>query len=775
MNFLDIASLLIRESGSFAYHVILIITLGLSLALTRAAAPAVRGLRGGRWEPALTSTLILRLALLLLFGLESGGLIRAPLALPALDRLTNFSAIILLSWGLLAPQGARRADWLPSAALAAAALGAMVSSLLMRLAPAAFPFYNRSFADAAWTLSGLAWSAYAGITLRRQISPSTRPAVAAFLILIAGYLLHLALGPTNASLAPFVRWAELIAYPLLCIAGIRGLTTPAPKRAPAASAPAGNPHPAETYDLPRLFLEAAAISEAETLEALGKAAVRAVARCMRAEICLLLTPPDPSGYLSLAAAYDLITERHLDGRTLTTEELPVISAALLRRKLLTLPAGTSVPDARSLRSVLNMDTTGPIITLPLEEQGELLGGLVLLSPFARRRWSPSSQEALETLGGWIARRLTLLRERAIAPRAPAMSFPDDIETTRREVHRLLIENARLTEQLLQATDMAGEGLAAFLTNQRLADETIQLLESEIKRIQSTSQQPSQEDNSEQVAQLSYELQRTLEELAQVRTRLALVEGTYDERLRNHERPQSMQRLAALARELRQPMSTIMGYTELLLEALPEEGQERGHTYLATIRDATTRLSKMLGQLVNLAAIESGGLDLMLTTLDLRGWIREALEQVRAHIEGRRLKVLLHLPEHLPRILGDADALHQVLIHLLNNAIGGSPEGETIEIRAEITGLVTPGFLSLTVRDNGPGIPAEDLHRVFAPDYPPQGDPIPGLGAEPLELSIAKSLVEAMGGRLWVDSTPGQGTAFILLLPLSASETPGPTA
>ncbi len=775
MNFLDVASLLIRESGSFAYHFILIITLGLSLALSRAVAPAVRGLRGGRWESALTSVLILRLALLFLFGAESLGLLRAPLALPALDRLAIFSSIVILTWGLLAPQGNRWADWLPSAALAAAALGALVSSLLMRIAPAAFPFYNRSFADAAWTLSGLAWSGYAGIALGRQITSGTRPAMAAFLILIAGYLLHLALGPANASLAPFVRWAELMAYPLLCVAGIRALATPAPKPARGASAPVGNPHPTEPNDLPRLLLEAAAISEAESLEALGKAAVCAVARCMRAEICLLLTPPDPSGYLSLATAYDLITEKHLEGRTVTTEDLPVLSAALLQRKLLALPAGTSVPDARTLRSVLEMDTTGPIICLPLEEQGELLGGLVLLSPFARRRWSPRSQEALEALGRWIAHRLTVLRERALAPRAPAVNFPDDIETTRREVQRLLIENARLTEQLLQATDMAGEGLAAFLTNQRLADETIQLLESEIERIQSTGQQHLQEEKSEQVAQLSYELQRTLEELAQVRTRLALVEGTYDERLRNHERPQSMQRIAALARELRQPMSTIMGYTELLLEALPERGQERGHTYLATIRDATARLSKLLGQLVNLAAIESGGLDLILTSLDLRSWIRDALEQVRAHIEGQRLKVLLHLPEHPPRILGDADALHQVLIHLLNNAIGVSPEGETIEIRAEITGIVTPGFLSLTVRDHGPGIPGEDLHRVFASDYPPQGDPIPGLGAEPLELSIAKSLVEAMGGRLWVDSTPAQGTAFILLLPLAASESPGPTA
>jgi len=107
MNFLDVASLLIRESGSFAYHFILIITLGLSLALSRAVAPAVRGLRGGRWESALTSVLILRLALLFLFGAESLGLLRAPLALPALDRLAIFSSIVILTWGLLAPQGNR--------------------------------------------------------------------------------------------------------------------------------------------------------------------------------------------------------------------------------------------------------------------------------------------------------------------------------------------------------------------------------------------------------------------------------------------------------------------------------------------------------------------------------------------------------------------------------------------------------------------------------------------------------------------------------------------
>jgi signal transduction histidine kinase len=77
-----------------------------------------------------------------------------------------------------------------------------------------------------------------------------------------------------------------------------------------------------------------------------------------------------------------------------------------------------------------------------------------------------------------------------------------------------------------------------------------------------------------------------------------------------------------------------------------------------------------------------------------------------------------------------------------------------------------GFLTLRISDEGRGIPAADLYRVFDPSYPPEGPPLMGLGEEPIGLSIMKTLVEAMGGRIWIESKENFGTTFVVLLPLA---------
>ena len=101
-----------------------------------------------------------------------------------------------------------------------------------------------------------------------------------------------------------------------------------------------------------------------------------------------------------------------------------------------------------------------------------------------------------------------------------------------------------------------------------------------------------------------------------------------------------------------------------------------------------------------------------------------------------------------------------------NAVSATPESGRIWIAAKVAEADSHGFLTLWITDGGEGIPANDIHRIFDIEYPREGEPIRGLGDEGIGLSIAKSLVEAMGGRLWVDSQPQQGSTFTVLLPLS---------
>jgi signal transduction histidine kinase len=131
---------------------------------------------------------------------------------------------------------------------------------------------------------------------------------------------------------------------------------------------------------------------------------------------------------------------------------------------------------------------------------------------------------------------------------------------------------------------------------------------------------------------------------------------------------------------------------------------------------------------------------------------------------------MDFPEEMPSISGDAEAIIQIVVHLLNNAIGASPEGEEIVVAARLQAAEEADFLLLTFSDAGEGIPTEDLVRVFQPMDQADTEPIQGLGETGIGLSIVKALSEAMGGRVWFDSEVGEGSIFTVLLPVGEGST-----
>ncbi len=755
------ASILLSTEGTLAYHLILIITLGLTLAMGRALHRGSRQTDFSSWELAALGVLFLRLALLGYSAFTWLGNLNSTVVLPALDRFVGFSSLALFAWGLLQPGDKQRWDFALLGTLALSAVGVMASVLLT---PAGItPYFNRTAADALWSISGFLLCLVICGWLLWHRRESWSLLLTGFALLGAGYALHLTLGPSDASFPALLRWAELGAYPLIAMSGVIAAVTRSQAR--AARKPATRSDQ-EARFLPEILQETTSILESSSQDILARGAVKSVARSMKSEVCFLITPPDPSGYLSVAAAYDLISEKFIEGETYTVDELPILAQALKRKQPLVLPAGTKIPDAQKLRSTLGLVQTGPILMAPISYNGELVGGLVLLSPYARSRWSDVSMEAVKSFGQLIGHRFSQLRKHERTLHAAMTSPSANIEETRRQVERLLQENTDLTHQLLEATDQAGQELAGFLQNHSLARETISLLESEIDRMKEFADVPAQPADNEQIAQLSYELQHSLQELSEARTQLALLDALPDGRPPVNEDSSDLRRIAHLAQDLRQPMASIVGYADLLsdeLESLPD-----GDTslYVERIRESTDKLAKLLNQLINIAAIETGSLEVLPTSLDLSYWIEDSLEQVKPAMGKRGLHLRKRIPQNVPRVMADPDAISQVVIHLLNNAIGASPEGSVVGIGLRIAEADAAGFLTLRISDEGRGIPASDLHRVFDPSYPPEGPPLMGLGEEPIGLSIMKSLVEAMGGRIWIESKENFGTTFVVLLPLA---------
>jgi len=232
-------------------------------------------------------------------------------------------------------------------------------------------------------------------------------------------------------------------------------------------------------------------------------------------------------------------------------------------------------------------------------------------------------------------------------------------------------------------------------------------------------------------------------------------------------------VASLSQELRTPMTSITGYTDLLLGESVGLIGEMQRKFLQRIKANIERMNGMLNDLIGVTAIDAGQLEIHPTTVDMSEIIEDTIIGARAQLEEKELTLELNLPEQMPPVEADTDCAHQIMANLLSNATKCSPVGSTIEISASIYDGEAGNpeetrYLKVSVRDSGGGIAPEDQDRVFERFYRAESPLINGLGETGVGLAIVKSLVEAQGGRVWVESEMGQGSTFSFLLPISES-------
>ena len=227
-------------------------------------------------------------------------------------------------------------------------------------------------------------------------------------------------------------------------------------------------------------------------------------------------------------------------------------------------------------------------------------------------------------------------------------------------------------------------------------------------------------------------------------------------------------VANVSHELRTPLTAIKGYIEALQEGAFDDQAQRDQ-FLDTIRKQTDRLNLIITDLLLLAKIESGQVPLKQAPLSLAGVIDRTVSLLRRQLEQKRHTVQVHIPEDLPLIFGDEERLAQIFSNLLDNAIKYTPDHGTITITAE----AGDDFIVAHVEDTGIGIPLNDLSRIFERFYRVDKARSRELGGTGLGLSIVKHLVEGHGGTITVESLPGRGTKFRVMLPVApASALPG---
>lgn len=224
-------------------------------------------------------------------------------------------------------------------------------------------------------------------------------------------------------------------------------------------------------------------------------------------------------------------------------------------------------------------------------------------------------------------------------------------------------------------------------------------------------------------------------------------------------------------DLRSPLTSIMGYIDLLMDESAGILGEMQRKFLQRVASNISRLSSMMDDLTRVTTLDTDSLILVPQTLDIVSLIEDTITGAGYQFREKGLIVQLDLDEAIPEIRGDKDAISQVLTQLLTNAYLASPPGGLISIsaRSESNSNNLPvDHVLISVEDHGGGIPEQDLGRIFARNISSDQPLIQGLGETGVGFSITKALLEAHGGNVWVETRAAVGTTFYIALPIKTA-------
>ena len=512
---------------------------------------------------------------------------------------------------------------------------------------------------------------------------------------------------------------------------------------------------------------------------MSQAITRAIAQTMLADLCFLIYLTDNNNQMQIASGYDLIREENLEGGSLNKTIIPMLTNALQRGRPLRLPSSSTSADIKGLSDLLGLTSPGHLMSVPIvTPEKDPLGGVLLLSPYSNRLWSAEDQAFLTNIAVSLVpiiqrgQKMTTLEQTGEQTRQALDVAQEQIKDLERRNNDLLKQMETVQADAQAGLDQA-ENLVALTAIYETTQKAFEKLKQENEELKAGRGAAVAVAANVNATQIESELRLTLEEVARLQNQLAEANMRIIEAEKGAASAQSTEQaevVASISQELRQPMSSIVGYTDLLLgESVGILGTLQ-RKFVERIKASTERIGSLIDDLIQVTTLETGLNDLKPEPVDLNLIIDNAMSYTSSQVREKNISMHLDLPKNMTPIYADREALQQILIHLLQNAGSASPMEGTVHLKVQTKAEDGKEYVLIQVTDTGGGIPADDLNRVFTRLYRADNVLIQGVGDTGVGLSIAKTLTEAQKGRIWVESQMGVGSTFSVLLPLARKTT-----
>lgn len=787
----DLIAQLSRPPGGLVYHLVTLFTIEASLGMALGQWQRVSHQRFGRLIVAFGGLLLARGILMALALLAQMGVLTFIALAPPLERFLDTVSVILLCWALVLPTLHLDARVSPIFLFANLSVATAMSFVLTPLWWAAFSLdstldYSRHWQVILWECWQILLLGLACSVLIRRKSGGQDVLLGAFACLLGGHILQLLYPPELPHVAGWERLATLVAYPLLTVVVYRAVRAELDASREELRSELGS----YMQDLQALSKESlrqgqeygtlletgrmvnASLDLAEVLQR----TVDSIALGANADYGVIaLLEPSSGDQMRVLAGYDPLSR--LDWGTcdicFSLGRHHLIEHAIRRRRQIIFQEMEESSQLLALHALLGSVEMGPLLVQPLVHKNESLGVIILSNSRTKRRFTQNDGRLCEALASQVTAAIAnarlyqhmseLLRtrqEEASQRRAILESIADGVVVADAR-GRVIMANAA-AERIFETprAELIGRGISQVCKGLFQKEEPLPGMTP-----------PSEAD----FLQATFELgEKTIRgSLAPVylpEGELLGVVAVFRDITKEAAAERAKSRfIATVSHELRTPMTSIKGYLDLLSGGMAGEVNVTQKRFLSTIKINADRMINVISNMIYISELEGAPFQLNVKPTDVAEQINEAVAAIREQLEVRDLALSLEVADNLPLARTDPIRLRQVLDNLLSNACKFTYPGGQIKIGAQLHRGDGVEALLVSIADTGVGIAPEEQEKIFEPFYCAENPLEVEAGGVGVGLTIARSLVQAHGGRMWVESEPGQGSVFYFTLPLAEQE------